>query len=72
MDAKKLSEELKEQFSRITTEERAEMDNLRAKMEDMGIFNLCGECPKDSGLSTPGQKDKCFCVKICPKLDVKT
>lgn len=57
MDAKKLSEELKEQFSRITPEERAEMDSLRAKMEDMGIFDLCGECPKDSGLSTPGQKE---------------
>ena len=57
MDAKKLSEELKERFSRITPEERAEMDRIKQEMEKHWGFYRCGECPKDSGPSTPGQKE---------------
>lgn len=56
MDAKKLSEELKEQFSRITPEDRVEMDKIGQVMEKYWGFYHCKECHKDSSPSTPGQK----------------
>ena len=56
MDAKELSKQLKEEFSKITPEERKRIDALREKAEKMDLFYLVGECPKDSDLSTDGQK----------------
>ena len=56
MDAKELSRQLKEEFDKITPEKRKRIDALRKKAEEMNMFYLVGECPKDSDLSTNGQK----------------
>ena len=56
MDAKKLNKQFKEEWARITPEERNQMDALGKKMEEMGMFYLFGECPKDNDRSTAGPK----------------
>ena len=56
MDGKKLSRQLKEEVSKITPEQQKRIDKLLEKAEEMNMFYLVGECPRDNVPSTPGQK----------------